>query len=449
MSQIICIQAKKDDIVCVVQGIGDDKRYFHVSDALYCFMWYMTTEDTTKRLEDTSSALVIRLWVIDPENADPSELDNTAVMPSLQSAVLSKQFWSMGQGPTIEIPHTHLEYLGVFSATDKYWKASLSTIGSSLSLKIVGKHLTFQDCFIPDTYFKLKVTGELIVQQGHSLPISLSAGSSSLILAHDCLGPLGVLLTDSGTFLTQDSFLTMDELKVPLGVVDPHVLRNVKVAAFVSFGILFLTNNKVYLKHVSGKFIQVGHQNNLPENGIIGMAPRRRCTVTYPLQRKKLLSQVALWTKTELYLGDNAGDFYTLQATSQSLLKTLNLPRSSHLTIVEVSFGSRMPDVCLLLEVCSVCRGQDRRLMVVIYNEELDEWTLSSFLSTFPSKAMPVGPFGLLFILSARPSFLMWNENELYYSFKNDSIFGKYTTYDSKSLKGASQGSSIHQVIIG
>ncbi|XP_015713046.1 cation channel sperm-associated protein subunit epsilon isoform X2 [Coturnix japonica] len=75
----------------------DEEQYLPASDHSSCFMCYATIASEMEGADQlflTEHQLI--LWIYDPESADASELNHTAVFPS---EVLNKLLWILGQKP--------------------------------------------------------------------------------------------------------------------------------------------------------------------------------------------------------------------------------------------------------------------------------------------------------------------------------------------------------------
>ncbi|XP_050749123.1 LOW QUALITY PROTEIN: cation channel sperm-associated auxiliary subunit epsilon [Gymnogyps californianus] len=60
------------------------------------------------------------LWIYDPESADASELNHTAIIPSQGSQIFGRLFWNLGQEPVV---HTYLK-------KEKYYSQEHSKLGT-------------------------------------------------------------------------------------------------------------------------------------------------------------------------------------------------------------------------------------------------------------------------------------------------------------------------------
>ncbi|KAK6488828.1 cation channel sperm-associated protein subunit epsilon-like, partial [Huso huso] len=199
-----------------------------------------------------------------------------------------------------------------------------------------------------------------------------------------------ILFTDSGTFITHNGFLKIEEIRVVLVGITPPASGSFTVtdAAFLETGILFLIEDRIYKRESTRELWQVGEAQNIPASGVQGLQSRTSCST------------------------------------------------------------NNYPKLGVLVEACYVCDSTDKRLFLIIYNEETDTWIRSAFLAKLKPHSVPQGPFKMKFILSAWPSLLLWNDELMFYSYKNNSEYGNLHMSGSSNLRLLSGGSRIHQVIL-
>ncbi|XP_038947388.1 cation channel sperm-associated auxiliary subunit epsilon isoform X18 [Rattus norvegicus] len=88
-----------------INDMQEDERLLTVDSSNICFLWYYTVVDVFFNLSQ-----IITIWVYDPENASPEELQWTAKEPSVNSMVLTKQMNTLGQYPVIYTLEKGLKY---------------------------------------------------------------------------------------------------------------------------------------------------------------------------------------------------------------------------------------------------------------------------------------------------------------------------------------------------
>ncbi|KAK1170573.1 cation channel sperm-associated protein subunit epsilon-like [Acipenser oxyrinchus oxyrinchus] len=221
-------------------------------------------------------------------------------------------------------------------------------------------------------------------------PLILPRGSSLLLTWYTCFFDKAILFTDSGTFITHNGFLKIEEIRVVLVGIPPPASGSFTVtdAAFLETGILFLIEDRIYKRESTRELWQVGEAQNIPASGVQGLQSRTSCST------------------------------------------------------------NNYPKLGVLVEACYVCDSTDKRLFLIIYNEETDTWIQSAFLAKLKPHSVPQGPFKMKFILSAWPSLLLWNDELMFYSYKNNSEYGNLHMSGSSNLTLLSGGSRIHQVIL-
>lgn len=91
------------------------------------------------------------------------------------------------------------------------------------------------------------------------------------------------MLTDFGTFHTNDGFRTSKEIKAPSHILASNLAQNVTAVALADDGILFLINGNIY-KRESNDFFKLGTDYDLSEGDIIGVQSRVWCPSEYPMK---------------------------------------------------------------------------------------------------------------------------------------------------------------------
>ncbi|XP_041109770.1 cation channel sperm-associated protein subunit epsilon-like [Polyodon spathula] len=282
-------------------------------------------------------------------------------------------------------------------------------------------------------------------------PLILPRGSSLLLTRYTCFFDKAILFTDSGTFITHNGFLKIEEIRVVLVGISPPASGSFTVtdAAFLETGILFLIEDRIYKRESTRELWQVGEAQNIPASGLQGLQSRTSCsTNNYPIINVEF-SKVAVWTANELYLGNDKNKTKFVKKADLALFtKILRLPSNYSITITAVAYGSRPPELGVLVEACYVCDSTDKRLFLIIFNEETNTWIQSAFLAKLKPHSVPQGPFKMKFILSAWPSLLLWNDELIFYSYKNNSEYGNLHVSGASNLRLLSGGSRIHQVVL-
>ncbi|XP_029766897.1 cation channel sperm-associated protein subunit epsilon [Terrapene carolina triunguis] len=304
---------------------------------------------------------------------------------------------------------------------------------------IHGKAIAFQDCFVLDSPFIISRPEEPFPNNVSDNSLCSPAGSEPYIEWSACFPTTALLLSEFGTFHTNDGFITYKEIKAPSHILDFDLSHKVTDIVLTDDGILFLIMGTVY-KRESNQFFKLGPEYNLPETGITGIQSRLWCSSEYPVQSGGKLSTVAIWTPSEQYLGYDGNVFIKITDTT-NLKRVLDLPMAASLSIGTVCYDSRPPEVSLLM-ACVGC-SSSRVFYLSAYNEDRDLWVLRDFSLNAP----PQGFMRMEFVYSASPSMLMWNKEMIYYSYKNNTINGFVIVSGlNQKLSEATRGSTIHQL---
>ncbi|XP_075780988.1 cation channel sperm-associated auxiliary subunit epsilon isoform X1 [Pelodiscus sinensis] len=420
----------------------DKERFLFISEHLNCFLWYVLKSPERSSVPSSQNdSQELTLWVYDPENADPSELNHTAISPPLYSKTLSKQFWNLGQEPVVQTYFRNTIYFATAFPVLGVWKINVPAVSDDIITNIHGKQIAFQDCFVQDSPFVISRPEEPFPNNAYDNSLCSPAGRDLHIVWSACIPTNALLLSESGTFHTNDGFITYKEIKAPPHVLDFNSSHNVTDIVLTDDGILFLIMGTVY-KRESNRFFKLGSKYNLPETGIIGIQSRLWCSSEYPLQDGRKLSTVAVWTSSEQYLGYGGNVFVKITDTT-NLKKALNFPITASLSIGTVCYDSRPSEVALLM-ACIGC-SSSRVFYLSSYNEDLDLWVLRDFSLNAP----PSGFMLMEFIYSASPSVLMWDKKTVYYSSKNNTVNGFLKMNEANIESSAKiQKGAIHQLVI-
>ncbi|KAG8511809.1 Cation channel sperm-associated protein subunit epsilon, partial [Galemys pyrenaicus] len=159
------------------------------------------------------------------------------------------------------------------------------------------------------------------------------------------------------------------------------------------------------------------------------------------VQKKR--SNVAVWTKNEVYLGYRFLKFVKVITTNE-LKSYLHLAPSSTLIIHNVEYTGHPLEIAFLLEYCTTCTNL-KQIFVVIYNEDTTylickDFTLNISVNSFLTPH---------FIYSAVPELILWDKHRIYYSYNNLTDTGVLQTpTEFGNLSKLSHNSTIHDVFI-
>nr|XP_009685011.1 PREDICTED: uncharacterized protein C1orf101 homolog [Struthio camelus australis] len=405
-------------------------------------MWYITTAPQASRTDPLSvnESQELILWVYDPENADASELSHTAILPSQSSQELSKLFWNLGQDPVV---HTYLK-------KDKYypqeyldfglWTVNVPAVPEDIIINIHGKAIAFQECFVLDTPFVIPRPKQSFPSKKNAISLCSSSNRDISITWSACFPTTAVLLSNFGTFYTNDGFKTYGEIKVPSDALTQDLNNHVTDVALTVNGILFLINGSIY-KRESAIFFKLGAEHKLPETEITGIHSRYWCSSIYPLQNGKQISTLAAWTSRELYLAYN--EIFNKIADTTNLAKSLHFPDKASLSIETVSYDSIPSEISVLL-ICNGC-SSSRLFYLAFYSEDRQFWGLREFYLPAPHSS----GMRMIYLNSALSSGLLWDSGSVYYTYRNNTTNGLFQVSGSNlSLSEMSNGSTIHQIIL-
>nr|XP_020643448.1 uncharacterized protein C1orf101 homolog isoform X4 [Pogona vitticeps] len=412
------------------------ERFLSVKADVNCFMWYIYQD--TSGLTHANPKQSIKLWIFDPENADESEWNYTATSPSVYSKTLSKQFWNLGETPLVKTVSGGRKYHEK-EFNDGIWTIEVPTLTNDNIAEIHGKTFTFQDCFVLATPF---VIAQPVFHLGFETDTSISspAGSPAIVTWDACYPATAVLVTDFGTFYTNDGFLTMEEIRFPAHIIDSALIHSVKDVAVMFPDVFILIEDKLY-KATEEDIYSIGDVYNVPNTGVKGVQTKTWCSNEYPLI-DRLLSEVIIWTDDELIIGFPNDQYSPL--TDTSLLKEqLQLQRATDLLLISACYDSLTAIIAVLIE-CIGCITT-KILLLAAYNEGTTEWNLRDFSLTSSIS----GDIHMEVITSAVTSMVLWDDDKVFYTYKENKDYGfLQVSGTDKTFSAASEGSTIHQLII-
>ncbi|XP_013375822.1 PREDICTED: uncharacterized protein C1orf101 homolog isoform X3 [Chinchilla lanigera] len=441
----------------IVTGQEEEERYLPVDTTYICFLWYYTVRNMFETLTQ-----VVSIWVYDPEYADSEELLWKAETPSPlrvlvdamlpcsggspptveHSRVLTNHFAIVGQKPIIYTTIRRKIYVPDDKLINWTWRVTLPMTRDDVIKNIKGSQVIFQDCFISDFTFLLTFPVYLQPEVPGFLPISSPAGSQLMLSWDACFPSLAVVVADMETFQTNDSFCTWSRVRVPPNILSDAARHSVSAVLLLHDNIYFLINGVLYLKDIK-KLTKLGRTNHLPEGEIIGITSRRWCWIKYIVKNIKLISNIAVWTKNEIYFGYTEDKFVKMITTTE-LKKLLNLPPTGTLTIHNIDYTGHPLELAVLLNYCITCTDT-KKIYMVIYNEDSMKWVPQDFILDVPIDSFLVPRF----LLSGMPELILWDKHKVYYSYQNFTTIGVLqTSAGHGNLSALSNDSIIHDVYI-
>ncbi|XP_076404149.1 cation channel sperm-associated auxiliary subunit epsilon isoform X5 [Peromyscus maniculatus bairdii] len=415
----------------------EESRNLNVDKSHICFMWYYTVEDVYENLTQS-----VTIWVYDPESSSKEELQWTATRPSHNSRILTKLLNTLGQHPYIHTLMKKKVYVPGALTADGTWVVNLPMSSDDLMKEIRGNKVAFQDCFISNLAFLLTFPVITMAETPGDLPLTLPRGSPLMSTWSSCIPTFAVLLTDTETFQTNNSFRTWTRIRVPPGILSDAQRHNVSDVALFNNGIMFLINGAIYLK-TKRTFEKLDSTQGVPETEIIGIQRRRWCPVRYLFKSARKKSLFAIWTKSEFYLGYSEFRFVKIMDSAR-LKAALRLDPSDTVVIQSVEYTWHPLELALILHHYP-SSATTKHTRMLLYNEDSTEWTIQDFQLDLPMSSNLVAHF----LYSALPDLILWDAHRVYYYYRNFTISGTMKTQErEENLSSLSDGSKIHNVIV-
>ncbi|KAK1796224.1 hypothetical protein P4O66_009299, partial [Electrophorus voltai] len=418
-------------------SLEEEERYLFISNSVFSFAWYAVIL-RNRYLHLTQFIFIVRLWIIDPEEADPAEINNTAVVPSALSQYITKQFFNKGQFPEIVLSLSS-ETFQIYFTSGWYWEALVPDNHKYNSFFVVGQPVSLWQQFVASSQHTFYWAEPAKPYRAQEVPVRLAAGSQLSVVWGTCAPHRALLLTDQGIFMTEDSFRTHQEVMVEPGDlhVPPQGYFRVDDAALLENGIIFRIGNTLLWRANEDRVLRK-LEVKLFSEGVIGLKFREHCVDHYPAQNFELAT-VITWTSHNLFIG---GKSLNLE-NSNSYFKNTLMPLWPNATILTASFGSYPTTLAALVTFTEYVQP-----LLLTYCEIEGVWGTSPFLTAYRQEDIPKGPFQMMFISSALSSLLMWNREVILFSFHNDTRWGYLHPINETNLSQATNGSHIHQVVM-
>ncbi|XP_035380176.1 cation channel sperm-associated protein subunit epsilon-like [Electrophorus electricus] len=417
-------------------SLEEEERYLFISNSVFSFAWYAVILRNRNISENGSR--IVRLWIINPEEADPAEINNTAVVPSALSQYITKQFFNKGQFPEIVLSLSS-ETFQIYFTSGWYWEALVPDNHKYNSFFVVGQPVSLWQQFVASSQHTFYWAEPAKPYRAQEVPVRLAAGSQLSVVWGTCAPHRALLLTDQGIFMTEDSFGTHQEVMVEPGDlhVPPQGYFRVDDAALLENGIIFRIGNTLLWRANEDRVLRK-HEVKLFSEGVRGLKFREHCVDHYPAQNFELAT-VITWTSHNLFIG---GKSLNLE-NSNSYFKNTLMPLWPNATILTASFGSYPTTLAALVTFTEYVQP-----LLLTYCEIEGVWGTSPFLTAYRQEDIPKGPFQMMFISSALSSLLMWNREVILFSFHNDTRWGYLHPINETNLSQATNGSHIHQVVM-
>ncbi|XP_052006857.1 cation channel sperm-associated auxiliary subunit epsilon-like [Xyrauchen texanus] len=419
-------------------SVREEERHLYISDSFFRFSWYAVIPELRNASESDSQ--IVRIWIIDPDRAERTEIYNTALVPSIHSRYLTKQFLISGAYPVIESSSSSQTVQSYFT-NQGFWEARLLGNPEYHSFCIFGQSVSFHGQCVVSSRHTFYMASPEKPYGDREVSLYLPTGSQLSLVWGVCTPYRALLLSEKGTFMTKNAFLTYEEVKVDPG--DLHVPAEgyftIFEAALLENALIFRVGDALLWRDNKDRILRM-NPNKLLDHGVKGLNFRTQCVDYYPLQDFELASVLA-WKDHELYVGGKSLDW---QNNNNYMTKVLSLPKTA--TILTASFGSH-PEALDAL-VMYTHNDDPVRLSLITFYETEGIWRSSTFLSNLKEQDALQGPFQMFFVGSALETLLVWNKDVMLYSFHNNSEWGYMQPTNFSSLSQAANGSHIHQVVM-
>ncbi|XP_068925257.1 cation channel sperm-associated auxiliary subunit epsilon [Petaurus breviceps papuanus] len=413
----------------------EEERYLFVDRSTKCFMWYFTLSEMKHRLSK-----IIQIWIYDPENASPEEIDGTALKPSFASRALSVQFLHMGQEPNLVSGISYVSYHLDASEEEGIWETHIPLKKSNIFMLIKGNSIAFQDCFIANSMFLVDYIFLTFSQNPHYVTMTTQSEEAICFDWFPCFPATLVAVSHWETLFTKDSFNTSERIRIPPNILTDEERKNIQAVCLIEEGIVILTAGLVYLRREKD-FIKLDKKYGIPSN-VTGMKTRTYCWPSYTPREGLELSQMVVWSANEVVLGYSKNKFQLL-TTLPELMGFLNRDETSmdSFSIHLVTYTSDPTGIAVM-----IAQNENSlldNLYLVFYDENKYLWSLQDFSIQFTHGKN----LDALFMYSALPNFVIWDDSRVYYSYGNYTKNGYMRVNEEEQLT-MQHNSTINQVFI-
>ncbi|XP_072503732.1 cation channel sperm-associated auxiliary subunit epsilon isoform X2 [Notamacropus eugenii] len=413
-----------------------EERHLFVDRSTDCFLWYFLASHVKGKPYQN-----IQVWVYDPENASPAELAGRASNPSVTSKSLSMQFLSMGQEPYFLSTVSHDVYHSHITNEEGIWESQIPLIKTNLFMVIKGNSVALQDCFISDYIFLFSHISLTFSQSSEYVKMTAAQENTILFDWPPCFPSTIATVSHWETLFTKDAFNTSHKIRIPPNILTDEERQNILQVCIIEEGIVVLIAGSIYLR-TENDFIKLDEEYGIPPN-VTGIKTRTYCWPEYTPKDGEELSQIVVWTKEEVLLGYSNQEFLLL-VTLEELLEIINM-RNVILELFCIHFVTYTSDPTGVALLLTYERSSSlNMLFLVFYDEDTLEWHLQDFIFIFPQGKKLTA----LFMYSALPNFVIWDDEQVYYSYQNFSYNGYLETSTGSHNLAALTNSTIHQVFM-
>ncbi|XP_048361034.1 cation channel sperm-associated auxiliary subunit epsilon-like [Sphaerodactylus townsendi] len=167
------------------------------------------------------------------------------------------------------------------------------------------------------------------------------------------------------------------------------------------------------------------------------------CASEYPEKEKNsgVLSEFIMWTEDAIFLGRDGNLFFRIVDTVM-LKNLLGLRSNVDIEVINACYDSRISEIAFLI-ACSGCSSYWMFLLAVF--DEDGQWFLRDFFRPAPIG----GTLDMIVVNSAVSSMLLWDNDNVYYSYKENRVNGyvKVSGTD-RVLSATSERTTIQQIIV-
>lgn len=260
------------------QGI----TYIEVVNDPFYYEWYLTYNRQSKN--ETHEEF--RLWIVDPKRVSGSEHNRAASAPSKFSRRLTEVFFQLGQKPSLKARRSYrfipqddwMVYNQSFILSEGYWQFVVSSVHHyDTTIWIEGQSVSLLDRFTRKSSFQLMKTKFNLPPNADDPQVVITGGNSSqaAMIFQDPCAPHIAILISSKCFLTQDNFASVEEVKVPAGLLAQSEIV-VKSAAFSADNIILLLESGKILVF-NGTTPTWSQPSGVSLERFIGLSSQKKC----------------------------------------------------------------------------------------------------------------------------------------------------------------------------
>lgn len=167
----------------------------------------------------------------------------------------------------------------IFLFVFRIWTFEIPSQTDDNIATMLGKVVTFQDCFVHDIPFVISQP-IYILGSKTGISVTLPPGSEAIVQWSSCYLRIAVIVTVDGIFHTSNGFLNVVEIKFPPSLIPSTMIHKVKDIGIVFPNLFILIENMLYQARI-GQVINIG-EIYFPHVKIIGIRTKTWCSGDYP-----------------------------------------------------------------------------------------------------------------------------------------------------------------------